>query len=126
MYKISIIVTIILILLVSTLIIVFHENEPYTELYFENYSNLPKEIKLNKTYYFSFTVRNMENKRLKYIYSIDLNSTKLIDGGEFEISHNQSISLQKSFIIKKHLDSVKINVNLINKDQRIYFWVKSK
>jgi len=102
--------------------------ETFTELYFENHLNLPSKIKSDQTYSFSFTIHNLENKKMAYLYEVYLqgkgNSVKLpIDQNRVTIKKNQYKTIHETFSINAPIVRSEIIVNLINKNQQIDFWV---
>ena len=113
------------IILAVVLLFTIKKDEPFTELYFNNHQDLPKEIELHKTYTFYFTIHNFEYNRIRYIYSIYV-SSYVIDAGKVTLDHDQSITLQKSFMITKHFELAKVIVRLENREQEIHFWIKEK
>ena len=88
---------------------------------------MPEEVELNKEYYFSFGVHNLENKKMNYTYSIYLKSSK-IDEGYIILDHDMISITNKEFIIenKEENSSTPLSVQLLNKEQEIHFWVNVK
>ncbi|MEK6918375.1 MAG: DUF1616 domain-containing protein [Nanoarchaeota archaeon] len=108
--------------------------EPLTELYFENHTALTKYAFLDKDYNFSFTVHNLEYTPMEYEYVIeafDKNNTLLfeLDRNKFNLSDNESITLNENFTFKSHFENAKISI-LLNKltsgneinAQRKFWW----
>ena len=94
--------------------------EPLTELYFENHTELPKYLFLNKPYNFTFTVHNLEYQKMRYNYSIqayDENETFLysLDSGEFILENNETETKFEEFTMKSHFPRTKILIS-ISKD----------
>jgi hypothetical protein len=115
--------------------------EPLTELYFENHTELPAYLFLNKTYNFSFTVHNLEYMDMNYSYDVILqynNKTLLADSGNFVLANNETKTTNKTLIFKEHFDKAKISIrldkltenemqkdpNLKNVSLFIHFWVE--
>lgn len=98
--------------------------EPLTELYFENHTELPKYLFLNKLYNYSFTVHNLEYQDMKYNYEVnayDENDTFLykMDSGEIYLADNETKTVYEEFTMAKPFDRVKINVNIKKDDMGI-------
>jgi len=100
--------------------------EKFTELYFEDYSNLPKKIKLGEEQSFKFTIHNLENKDINYSYEvyIDVNGEKQIIGtNSIFIKNKEFKTIVEDFTLTPPTAKVEVIVNLINKDQQIDFWM---
>jgi len=111
--------------------------EPLTELYFENHTELPKYLFLNKDYNFSFTVHNLEYTGMKYEYIINIinesgKTTFELDKKKLYLSNNESKTISENFNINKSFGRSKIDIQLnkltsgneINAKNR--FWWKDK
>lgn len=99
--------------------------ETFTELYFEDHTNLPKTIKLYEFYSFDFTVHSLEYKDTDYSYIVYLqreNQKIILDQGKFNLKNNEYKSIKEDFGPLKHLRA-KIVVELVNKNQQIAFWI---
>jgi hypothetical protein len=107
--------------------------ENFTELYFEDYSSLPRDVSLNETYSFSFVVRNLENKDMNYEYKIvkaifrnkseDVTSLKK---KTFKLQDKESRTFNETITIKEKFDKAKISIHLFyddDKKEEIYFWI---
>lgn len=94
----------------------------FTELYFVG--NLPKAIKANEEYKFSFAIRNLENKEMAYNYAVHITPDKIKEGYVI-LNHTQTAIIRPSFIVEKPEASIPISVQLINKNQEIHFWVNA-
>ena len=100
--------------------------ETFTELYFEDHLSLPNKVTLFKENNFKFTIHNLENKDMVYIYEvyIDVNSEKqMIDKSSVSIKNNEYKTITEDFTITVPMQRVKVVVNLINKNQQIHFWM---
>jgi hypothetical protein len=100
--------------------------ETFTELYFEDHLTLPKEITLFKENNFKFTIHNIENRDMVYLYEvyIEVNGEKQsIDKSSVLIKNNEYKTIAQSFIITTQMQRAKIVVNLIDKNQPIHFWM---
>jgi hypothetical protein len=91
--------------------------EPLTEVYFENHTQLPVYIFMDKPYDFSFTVHNLEYQRMRYYYTVDTfdeNGTFMfnIDKNQFILEENQSVNVGERLIMDKPFNRTKIVVNI--------------
>ncbi len=117
---------ILLAVLVIGVSVIPKNNEPLTELYFDDHTNLPKEAEINKEYNFSFTVHNLEYKKMLYDYEITLeydNKKFLVIRGTLELENEETQQIKSGFTIKQEFERAKITVNIVNKKQAIHFWV---
>ena len=100
--------------------------ETFTELYFEDHLSLPNMVTLFKENNFKFTIHNLENKDMVYIYEvyIDVNREKqMIDKNSVLIKKNEYKTITEDFTITVPTQRVKVVVNLIGKNQQIHFWM---
>ncbi|MCL5439037.1 MAG: DUF1616 domain-containing protein [Patescibacteria group bacterium] len=100
--------------------------ETFTELYFEDHTQLPKTIKKGEGYSFVFTAHNVEYQDMKYSYIVYLqrdNQKITLDEGEFSLKNNEYKSVKENFGPLKNLRA-KILVELVNKNQQIDFWME--
>ena len=100
--------------------------ETFTELYFEDHLSLPSKVTLFKENNFKFTIHNLENKDMVYIYEvyIDVNREKqMIDKNSVLIKKNEYKTITEDFTITVPTQRVKVVVNLIGKNQQIHFWM---
>lgn len=101
--------------------------ETFTELYFEDHLNLPKNVALDQDYSFRFTIHNLENNDMTYQYEmyIELDREKqLLDKKYVLIKNNEYKTILESFILKQPVKKAKVVVKLINKNQDIAFWIE--
>jgi hypothetical protein len=99
--------------------------ETFTELYFENHATLPRIIRPGQTSGFSFTVRNLESKTVKYPYVVYLTNgiqTFNLDLGTITLADTESKTLKVSFTPKTNIRT-QIVVDLVNQNQKISFWM---
>ena len=112
----------IIIVLVIFNVVLSKSKTGFTELYFVG--DLPETVDANKTYSFSFAIHNLEYKTTNYEYEIYSDSQR-INKGQIILGHNETNSIIQNFAVKsKPINSTKISVNLINKNQEIHFWAK--
>lgn len=116
--------------------------ETFTELYFEDHTHLPKEfvqptpstkrtraaaISLNqKTYTFSFTIHNLENKDMSYhinVFKQTENDNTALEQKDIVVKNNESKTIQETFILADQHPKIKFVVDLTNKKQQIAFWM---
>ncbi len=105
--------------------------ENFTELYFKNYSELPKtieSIKIGDEVSFSFSIHNMEGKEMDYPYVIYVkNSTDektIIEEKTLRLKDGEEMSVDQTYTFLAEHDSVeklKVHVELVNLNQEIHF-----
>jgi len=103
--------------------------ETFTELYFENHLQLPSTVSSNQTITFTFTVHNLEYKTYTYPYEVtlDQNGTKTsIDKGTFTLPQNGYKKVTETYTLTQPITRAKVDVNLTNKNQDIFFWIDGK
>ena len=103
--------------------------ETFTELYFEDHLSLPNKVTLFKENNFKFTIHNLENKVVVYIYEvyIDVNREKqMIDKNSVIIKNNEYKTITEDFTITVPSQRVKVVTNLIGKNQQIHFWMEEE
>jgi nicotinic acid mononucleotide adenylyltransferase len=94
--------------------------EPLTEVYFENHTQLPVYLFLDKPYNYSFTVHNLEYQKMRYTYTVDTfdENGKLLynmDKGEFILGMDEKSVIEESFKLAEHFNRTEIVVN-VSKD----------
>jgi len=97
--------------------------ETFTELYFEDHINLPKTIYQYQEYYFTFTVHNLEHKKMSYPYLVYLQTVSkkiILDQGTINLEDGGYKSVAENFGPLKNID-MKITVELVDKNQLIDF-----
>jgi hypothetical protein len=102
------------------------KSETFTELYFENHNDLPGIIESHKIYNFTFTIHNLEDRKINYLYIVYLQtaSTKVIlNQGTINMENGAYKSIREEFGPLKNA-RVKITVELVNKNQLIDFWME--
>lgn len=100
--------------------------ENLTELYFEDHLNLPKFISPDKQTEFKFTIHNLENQRVDYVYQIikDVAGDQVIlEENEVGIDHDNFVTIDK-IIGPFDNERTKIIINLPVQDQSISFWLE--
>ena len=103
--------------------------ETYTELYFENHQNLPKEVISNQKYSFAFTIHNLEYKDVNYPYIVfleDNGQKTVIDKDTVFLKQGQYKTITEPFILTNPVISRgEIIVKLTDKNQQIDFWLQN-
>jgi hypothetical protein len=101
--------------------------ETFTELYFEDHLNLPKETTIDKSYSFKFTIHNLEYKDMVYPYEVYIasNGGKLmtIDKGEFSLKQDQYLTILERYTFEEKIKRAKVVVDLHSKKQQIDYWI---
>jgi len=100
--------------------------ELFTELYFEDHLSLPEKVVLSKENNFRFTIHNLENKDMEYLYEvyIDIEGQRdTIDKNSILVKNNEFKTIDVGYTITTPLERVRVVVNLINEDQSIAFWI---
>lgn len=103
------------------------KQDTFTELYFENHTQLPKLVDANKNYTYKFTIHNKTGNDITYTYSVyyDINGVKyFLDNNTALIKNGGYKSIQEVFIPTSTLPRVKIVVELVNIHQQIAFWTQ--
>ena len=99
--------------------------ERLTELYFENSSNLPKNIIPHQKYAFAFTIHNLEGRLMTYPYVVSIQTPNLIvihDKGQVLLKNGEAKSISENIGPFENIKS-QIVVELVNRNQNISFWM---
>lgn len=102
--------------------------EPFTELYFEDHSNLPRTIEKYKQYSFSFTIHNLESRDVEYPYIVYLQTDSektILDSGRLTLQNDEYRSQEEHFGPLRS-PRAEIVVELTNKNQQIDFWMQEQ
>lgn len=98
--------------------------ERFTELYFENHTNLPKTKVKNETIFFSFTVHNLEGKDMQYPYVVyfknNYGTTTVEKSGAF-VKDNEYKTITESYTFKSNSPQETLYVELTDKHQELHF-----
>ncbi len=100
--------------------------EKFTELYFENYSQLPKLVKIGETQNFIFTIHNLENMDKSYIYAVYLlqdGQKVVLDQGVINLKSDEFRFTKEDFTITENVKT-EVMVELTNKQRSIHFWIE--
>ncbi|MFH1210292.1 MAG: carbohydrate-binding domain-containing protein [archaeon] len=115
---------IIIALLVTLVVAVKNKpTEGFTELYFEDHTNLPKYSDGNLE--FSYSIHNLENKDYTYYVEIAVerdNGTKeVLNTEKYEVKHNETKTVEEKINVQD-FKKAKVIVSLKDKEQSIHFW----
>lgn len=102
------------------------QSEPVTELYFENHSQIPENIKRNIPYDVAFTIHNLENQDMHYTYEVFINTNtqkQMIASNAILVKKDTSRTIHERVTFTQFFIQSEVVVNLINKNQQINFWV---
>lgn len=102
--------------------------ESFTELYFENHSEISRATEINTPQTFSFTIHNHEHKTVNYQYEVYIqddktSSVSAIAKESVTLTQDQKKTFPISFLLLTPLERAKVVVNLINKKQEIHYWI---
>lgn len=102
--------------------------ETLTELYFENHTQLPNFVELDRDYSYAFTIHNLEGKDLRYPYKIYIDTGEkqlpLASGSAF-IKDGGSKTIQQTLLQHTQKGRVKVVVLLPDQHQQIDFWIQT-
>ena len=101
--------------------------QPFTEVYFQNHTQLPTIVLPGRQYSFTFTIRNHENKDMEYPYDMYIEQDgekQYIDHNSVTLKNNESITIQEGFLFTKPLTRAKVAISLLNKNQQVDFLIK--
>lgn len=105
------------------------QDESYTELYLNNHLDLPKELLPDQVATASFTIHNVEHKKMNYHYvisrSIDQDK-EIIVSGSAVLADNQSESIAFDYTVATKEPKTKIEILLPEKRQSIHFWINNQ
>lgn len=102
--------------------------ETFTELYFEDHTNLPSIVKNRYRYNFSFTIHNSEYRDMTYPYEVYVNTNgkrEMIEKNSVNLPHDGKLTIKENFQVRSATRSAVV-VNLINKNQEIRFWIEGE
>jgi hypothetical protein len=102
------------------------QTEKFTELYFENSSNLPRVSKEGETMFFSFTIDNLEGKDKQYHYSVCLKNESgmtLIDDNTASIKSGESRTINETYTFPVSYPKEILFVELPELNQEIHFFL---
>lgn len=99
--------------------------EHFTELYFENYKDLPKTVAVGQSIVFAFAVHNLEGERVEYpyeVYSLSGNGTRSsIKQDRIFIDNNGFKTVDISYIFPESEKKETVFVVLTSMQQDIHF-----
>lgn len=100
--------------------------ETFTELYFENHINLPKQVIRWQEYPFTFTIHNLEYKDMDYPYTVYLERDGVkttLSTGSASLKHDEYRTISEFAGPFKQLRT-KVVVELSANRQSIAFWLE--
>lgn len=117
--------------------------ENLTELYFNDYDTLPRTITTAQNHTVAFTIRNIENQKTQYNYSIiqqeeDSEVTEKLVSGDIELSHGESKSFNLDVRPRSTSNRSQITVQIVynaavrgtaqtsEQQQTIHYWIPGK
>lgn len=104
------------------------QQEPFTELYFENPSALPAEVIAGKPNYFGFVIHNLEGATTTYPYVVYLKYPSgqegLIMNGTTTLAENTYKIIGTRFTIASSTDKAEVVVLLPKLNQQIDFYLE--
>ncbi|MFH0978568.1 MAG: carbohydrate-binding domain-containing protein [Candidatus Woesearchaeota archaeon] len=122
-----------IVIVIVTLIIARPAPEYFTELYFQNHTNLPKMITEGQLQTYTFSIHNLENGSFTYEVRI---FAEITEGNQTQqdFDNYENITVKKgelmnktvSFSINKTFLKAKITTEIMNKDQEIHFFAYNK
>jgi hypothetical protein len=99
--------------------------EHFTELYFNNYYNLPNKLVAEKPFYFSFTVHNQEGRSKIYPYRVYviLNNSEMfiIDKNTMKLEDNEQKTINEKYNFSNQAKSAIFYIELTELNQEIHF-----
>ncbi|MEM4245069.1 MAG: carbohydrate-binding domain-containing protein [Candidatus Nanoarchaeia archaeon] len=97
--------------------------EGFTELYFEDHTNLPKYSDGNLE--FKYSIHNLENQDYTYYVEIaverDGKEKEVLDNQRYELKDQETKTIEAKVNVEDY-KKAKVIVSLKNKDQSIHFW----
>lgn len=121
----DIIFSLVIIALIVVLVVAV-KNKPtegFTELYFEDHTNLPKFSDGNIE--FTYSIHNLENKDYTYYVEIaverDGKEKEVLDNQKYTLSNNETKTVNAKINVAD-FKKAKVIVTLKEKDQEIHFW----
>ncbi len=113
-------------LIIMSLLAFTSRESDFTELSFENPTELPSSIELGKEYNFQFSIKNMEGEEINYDYKVSIlfesNKEEILKIGNINMAEDTNAMISSTFSISEEFDTAKavIEVN----DQEIYFFIE--
>ncbi len=102
--------------------------ETFTELYFENHLTLPTNFNSKKAQSFAFTIHNLENRDMHYIYEVYIQTPGLpkrtLATGNVFVKNSQAKKITQTLLPTYIKTRSAVVVNLINKNEKIDFWME--
>ncbi len=102
--------------------------ERFTELYFENHTDIPKEMAKGKTILFSFTIHNLEGKDMEYPYAVYFKNnygTTTVEKNIALVKDNEYKTITESYTFKSMSKGETLYVELTDQHQELHFALSS-
>lgn len=103
--------------------------ENLTELYFENHLELPKTMPETESIPYSFTIHNLENKKVEYTYIVYAKNEKgetMLTKGKVALDHDKYQTIESSVAPGENLRT-RIIIQLTGEStQEIAFWLEAR
>lgn len=99
--------------------------EHFTELYFNNHTNLPKKLAINETITFTFAIRNLEGKDKEYPYAVyfknDVYGTTTVNQKTVLVKDNEEKIITETYTFNSNTVKETLFVELTELKQEIHF-----
>lgn len=105
-----------------------HQPENFTELYFSDYSALPKLLTVGKNYPVPFTIANHESKAFAYTYQIELTEagTKTVSKPvKVTVANDHTVQRTVYIFARQPGDHVEMVIRVLNKNLTIHYKARS-
>ncbi|HUD11229.1 MAG TPA: hypothetical protein VMS08_02360 [Candidatus Saccharimonadia bacterium] len=103
--------------------------DPVTELYFNDYQNLPNQLALKQPFSFSFHISNHMARTISYRYTVadvTASQTTQVTNGEVTVRDGGGVNETVHFALPQANEPSQIIVSLQNPVQHIDFWTLAK
>lgn len=106
------------------------EEEPFTELYFEDHQKLPLLLEEDQVASASFTIVNRENRQTPYLYEVVKSATneaaRVISSGSATLENDEKRTVRFLYTAATEEAKTRIQVRLRGMDQQIHFWINNR
>ena len=96
--------------------------EPVTELYFNNYLQLPATYKTGQHQSFQFSIHNLEGQQTTYSYIVNVNGVPMEPPQSITIANDATKQIPETISINASVPRVEVEVVLVNINQSIHYW----
>lgn len=101
-----------------------HQPTQFSELYFTDYSSLPKTIKVDKIYAVPFTITNHEGKSFSYSYQATVTEkgkTLALPVKQVSVANGAATHQSVSFSARNRNDLVEVDIRLLGPNLQIHY-----